>query len=134
LTAGVGGVALQAGLRVVSAGLRFAKAANAAAKVLKFARIGSGVVKGSRVAKLAYTSGSLLLEAPAFNTTANILRNAIVQKELFADMSWSNLNPVAKENIQTAAFLGAMRIFKVPDMFKKTKIGNTAQISFKDAK
>jgi hypothetical protein len=63
---------------------------------------------------LTYTTGSLLLEAPAFNAATNILRNVIDQKELFADMSRSNLNPLAQENIQTAAFLGAMRIFKVP--------------------
>jgi hypothetical protein len=114
LTAGAGGIALQAALRTASVALKFAKAANAASKVLKFARIGANVTKGSRLTKVGYTTGSLLLEAPAFNAATQVIHNVIDQKELLADMSWSNLNPLAKENIQTAAFLGAMRIFKVP--------------------
>ncbi|MDR0650138.1 MAG: hypothetical protein LBG59_01690 [Candidatus Peribacteria bacterium] len=74
------------------------------------------------------------MEAPVFNAATKVIHNVIDGQELFADISWSSLNPLAKENIQTAAFLGAMRIFKVPGMLKNTKIGKAAQISFKDAK
>ncbi|MEI6773445.1 MAG: hypothetical protein WCL18_01045 [bacterium] len=63
-----------------------------------------------KVANVTYAATALLIEAPVFNSVTKAIKSTLAGKEI--DMSWSDLNPVSKENIQTAAFLGSMQVVK----------------------
>lgn len=54
-------------------------------------------------------TGGLLIEGTLFDSASKIIHNGIKGHAILDDM---NLNPLTKENIQTAAFLGALSIGK----------------------
>ena len=104
---------------------RFWQLGNTSLKVIRTATWVSKTVKTTQTAaKVLYRSTALLAEAPAFNTVSKMIHNGIEWNPLlewvlwwYTDANWvyhkSTLNPIAKENIQTAAFLGVMHGFSV---------------------
>lgn len=99
-------------LRWAASGARALKRANLANKISKIAKVAKYSGKFSKlstvwkITRIGTRVPSLLLEWTVFNATSNVVHSA---------MNWTsldniNLNPVAKENIQTAAFLGALSI------------------------
>lgn len=100
-------------------------------RISKVARVYNLGAKGFKTANIAYKAGSsavraggLLIEGTTFNAASKIIRNGIHGRAMLDDM---NLNPLAKENLQTAAFLGALSIGKQiagipPQNWRKNKI------------
>lgn len=127
LTAWVWWIALSASLKLVSAGARAVKATGTAERILQFAKLWKTTFKwlewwkqfntAEKVAKIAYRGTALLIEAPAFNSASKALKSTIAGNEI--DMWWSDINPLAKENIQTAAFLWALHGANVLKWFLK---------------
>ena len=85
-------------------------------KISKVAKISQGGWKGFKSASLigkasvaTMHAGALLIEGTVFNSASKIIHNGIKGRAMLDDM---NLNPIAKENLQTAAFLGALSLGK----------------------
>ena len=116
-TAGAG-AAITAGLiaRVGALWARLASSAIWAKRIKTFVSISQRWWKGFRTASKVekaitiWTQASgLLLEGTIFNATSTALSNMINGREF---LNGVNLNPLAKENIKTAAFLWALGIAK----------------------
>ena len=60
------------------------------------------VRKVGKIATTTYRIWSLMLQWTAFNAATKLIRNPLEWKKLFDDI---NINPLTRENIQTAAFL-----------------------------
>ena len=87
-----------------------AKRVNLAHKIAKIVNITQTAYKElsiwAKAVKLWITATSLLLEGTIFNAASNVVHSAVN----WTSLDNLNLNPVARENIQTAAFLGALSI------------------------
>ena len=98
---------LRAGASVARAGKRV----NLANKIAKIIEISWKTYKelsfAGKVVKWGFTASSLLVEWTAFNATSNVIHSAIN----WTSLDDLNLNPLAKENIQTAAFLWTLSCF-----------------------
>lgn len=103
--------AMAAILRCWSLAARGARWINLATKISKVIQISQKWYKWlsmwSRAVKLWYRSTSLLLEGTTFNAASTMVHSAIK----WTSLDSLNLNPIAKENIQTAAFLWALSIW-----------------------
>jgi hypothetical protein len=101
LTWWAGGALYIWALRAGASGARLLRMAKVADKISKI------MTRSNRISRLSYHAGSVLLEAPIFNTVSHGL-HAVIERNNF-DISWQNLNPLAIENLKTASFLWALR-------------------------
>ena len=88
-----------------------------------------------RVTKLWLQASGLLLEGTAFNAASNMVHSAMHG----TSFDTLNLNPLAKENLKTAAFLGALSVSNylasiVWKVWGSTKIGINLQKGLETAK
>lgn len=103
-------VAMATALRWAAFAARWAKWVSLANKIYKVLNISQKWYKWlsiwAKAVKLWYRWTSLLLEGTAFNAASNMIHSAMNGTSL----DNLNLNPIAKENVQTAAFLWALSV------------------------
>jgi len=105
---------------VVARSARLIKLANNISNAVRLLNAAKNVrtfAQWYRIFKVANTAGklalwttiwtSLLLEGTIFNSATNVIHSAMNGTSIFENL---NLNPIAKENIQTAAFLWVLSI------------------------
>ena len=97
-------------LRGLATGARAARWVRLANTIRKVVTIGQRSYKSLKwtgwVQKGLLQASGLLLEGTAFNAASNMVHSAMHGTSL----DTLNLNPLAKENIKTAAFLGALSV------------------------
>jgi len=119
-------------LRWAASGARALKRANLANKISKIAKVAKYSGKFSKlstvwkITRIGTRVPSLLLEWTVFNAASNVVHSA---------MNWTsldniNLNPIAKENIQTAAFLGALSVWNQIWWKIISKLHGTTKLEF----
>ena len=138
-TAGMWGAIVAGMLRGLSTGARAARWVRLANTIRKIVTIWQRSYKAlnwaGRATKLWLQASGLLLEGTAFNAASTMVHSA-TQGTSFDTL---NLNPLAKENLKTAAFLGALSVSNqlahtVWKAWASTRIGINLQKGLEAAK
>ena len=138
-TAGMWGAIVAGMLRGLATGARAARWVRLANTIRKIVTIWQRAYKAlnwtGRATKLWLQASGLLLEGTAFNAASTMVHSA-TQGTSFDTL---NLNPLAKENLKTAAFLGALSVSNqlahtVWKAWASTRIGINLQKGLEAAK
>lgn len=138
-TGGMWGAIVAGMLRGLATGARAARWVKLANTIRKVVTIWQRSYKAlnwtGRATKLWLQASGLLLEGTAFNAASNMVHSAMHGTSL----DTLNLNPLAKENIKTAAFLGALSVSNqlahtVWKVWASTRIGINLQKGLETAK
>lgn len=138
-TGGMGGAIVAGMLRGLATGARAARWVRLANTIRKIVTIWQRSYKAlnwtGRATKLWLQASGLLLEGTAFNAASNMVHSAMHG----TSFDTLNLNPLAKENLKTAAFLGALSVSNyltsiVWKVWGSTRIGINLQKGLKAAK
>ena len=138
-TGGMWGAIVAGMLRGLATGARAARWVRLANTIRKVVTIWQRSYKAlnwtGRAAKLWLQASGLLLEGTAFNAASNMVHSAMHG----TSFDTLNLNPLAKENLKTAAFLGALSVgnqlaHTVWKVWASTRIGINLQKGLEAAK
>ena len=138
-TGGMWGAIVAGMLRGLATGARAARWVKLANTIRKVVTIWQRSYKAlnwtGRATKLWLQASGLLLEGTAFNAASNMVHSAMHGTSL----DTLNLNPLAKENIKTAAFLGVLSVSNqlahtVWKVWASTRIGINLQKGLETAK
>ena len=138
-TGGMGGAIVAGMLRGLATGvrsMRWIKLANTIRKVvIIWQRSYKALNWTGRATKFWLQASGLLLEGTAFNAASNMVHSAMHGTSLDS----LDLNPISRENIKTAAFLGALSVgneiaHTVWKVWGRTRIGINLQKGLETAK
>lgn len=138
-TGGMWGAIVAGMLRGLATGARAARWVRLANTIRKVVTIGQRSYKSLKwtgwVQKGLLQASGLLLEGTAFNAASNMVHSAMHG----TSFDTLNLNPLAKENLKTAAFLGALSVgnqlaHTVWKVWASTRIGINLQKGLEAAK